>query len=249
MKPRLNRYLSKITSLVSEKDPTRALQLFVEQRRETSEPLEILAKRLGVESIVQERLPFEGGVFRQPNGKLLIKLNASNSFVRRQFTLAHEVGHILLGDMSGRRMACQSDPALERACDCIAAELLMPSKDALPFVRGLGSPGPDKLKIIATRYGVSLHVAAIRVHKDFRLWKCFVGLWEKQTEVKTIWFVGQRRWSKLEPESDSLQLALDSDRPVKTTELWSRGDGSDPVWLDLFHIGGNRVLGLVGFVQ
>jgi hypothetical protein len=244
-----NRYLKKITALVGEENPSRAVQIFVEQRRGAGESLEFLAQKLGVESIMEERLPFEGGVFLQPSGKLLIKLNASSSFARKRFTLAHEVGHLLLGDMSGRRMACQSDPALERACDSIAAELLMPSHDAVPFVRGLGSPSPDKLREVASTYGVSLHVAAIRVHYDFRLWKCFVGLWEQQSSVETLWFVGQRRWNTIELDSYSIQIALDSNGPIKTTELWRMGNGGDPVWLNLLHIGNNRVLGLVSFLQ
>src|SRR6266851_9626641 len=110
MKSPLNHFLKKITALVGNEDTTRALQLFIGQRRCAGESLELLAQKLGVESIIEDRLPFEGGVFRQPNGKLLIKLNASSSFARKRFTLAHEVGHLLLGDMSGRRMACQSKP-------------------------------------------------------------------------------------------------------------------------------------------
>ena len=244
-----NPYLKRISSLVGEQDTSRAVQLFVKGQRSAGDSLEGVARKLGVHEIIEERLPFEGGLFRATEGRLVVKLNSHSSFARKRFTLAHEIGHLILGTIPGLRGGCRSNAALERACDFIAAELVMPTEEAIPFVRTLGSPSPEKLTAIASKYGVSLHVAAIRVHNDFRLWKCLVGLWEQQAAVRTIWFVGPRRRNTVQPDSYSLQLALDSDRAVRTTELWPSGQFTDPVWLNLLHIGGNRILGLVAFAK
>lgn len=255
MKAIVNRYLDRLCSLTGEKDPRVATTAFVRSRRTPGEPLHALAARLGISRIIEEPLPFDGGLFQLPHGELVVKLKAKSPPVRKRFTLAHEIGHLLLGDMSGRRMACQSDPALERACDSIAAELLMPAEEAVPFIKGLGSPCPQKLGLIASRFRVSRHVAAIRVSDDFRLWKCCIGLWEWQGAVQTMWFVGERRWDVAEPDSYSLQLAVDSTEPVRTTAQWQRGGFTEQVWLNLLNIGSNRgtganrVLGLVAFVQ
>jgi IrrE N-terminal-like domain len=249
MKSAANRYLDRIASQVGERDTHRAVQVFVRGQRTAQESLDALAHKLGVSEITEERLPFEGGLFRLEDGRLVIKLNTQSSFARKRFTLAHEIAHLLIGAVPGFRKAHGSDPALERACDSIAAELLMPSDEAVEFVRRLGSPSPEKLRVIADKYAVSLHTAAIRVHDDFRIWKCFVGFWERYPNIKTIWFVGQRRWDAVEPDSYSLELALSTNKSIRSGELWRRGPVTDPVALNLLHIGNSRVLGLVGFVN
>jgi hypothetical protein len=250
VKPRTNPYLGRIASLVGEKDQRHAVQVFVGTQRAPSEPLDALARKLGVNRIVEQRLPFEGSLMQLPDGELVIKLNSESSFVRKRFTLAHEVAHLLLNTVPAFRGACRTDAALERACDMIAAELLMPSEDAIAFTRSLGQPSPEKLRMIASRYGVSHHVAAIRVQADFLLWKCFIGCWDRHPRIKTAWFVGRRLWDRVEPDSYSLDLALGSDVPVQSKELWQRGPSADPVWLNLLRIGNNgRVLGLIGFVN
>jgi Zn-dependent peptidase ImmA (M78 family) len=249
MKPQVNPYLRRIAGLVSEKNRRQPVQAFVAAHRSASESLDALARKLGVSRITEERLPFEGGLFELPDGELVVKLNSESSLVRKRFTLAHELAHLLLETVPAFRGRGQADIALERTCDMIAAELLIPSEDATAFVRSLGRPSPEKLQIIASKYVVSLYAAAIRVHSDFDLWKCYIGCWECHPQIKTAWFVGRRRWDKVEPDSYSLDLALSSDAPVRSKELWQRGPHADPVWLNLLRIGDKRVLGLIDFVN
>jgi hypothetical protein len=125
----------------------------------------------------------------------------------------------------------------------------MPSDEAAYFVRGLGAPSPEKLRTVAARYGVSLQVAAIKVHSRLKLWTCFVGLWERHPVIKTLWFVGQRRWDTLEPDSYSLDLALSRNASVESSELWRKGPCSDPVFLRLLRLGKGKVLGLVNYAR
>lgn len=232
------------------KDPMAGIAAFVAARRSLGEPLDAMALRLGVSRIIEEPMSFEGGLFELPHGERIIRLNATSPAPRKRFTLAHEIGHLLLGK-SGLRSTVGSDYALERRCDAIAAELLMPTDETVPFIKSLGKPSPEKLRAIASRFEVSLQAAAFRVHRDFALWKCFIGCWQCRPEVKTEWFVGySRRWERAQPDEYSLDLALSSEGPVQTKELWHRGPQAEPVWLNLLRLGtGGRVLGLVGFVN
>ena len=157
-----NRYLARIYRTTGEKEPSAAIAAFVRKKRTASEPLDLLAIRLGVTRISEESLAFEGGVFKLPSGELVIKLKTDSPPSRKQFTLAHEIGHLMLGE-PGLRSSCGGDRDLERTCDAIAGELLMPAEDATMFVQSLGQPSPEKLKIIASKYGVSVHAAAVRV--------------------------------------------------------------------------------------
>jgi IrrE N-terminal-like domain len=229
---------------------TARLAHFVSAHRLADEPLESMALRLGASRIVEESLSFEGGIFQFSGGELVIKLNADSPTTRKRFTLAHEIGHLLLGK-PGLRSSCGGDPALERKCDVIASELLMPSDEAIPFIGSLGRPSPEKLRIIASRFDVSLQAAAFRVHRDLGLWRCFIGCWQRYPKIKTEWFVGySRRWDRAQPDEHSLDLALSSEGPVQSKELWQRGPQAEPIWLNLLRLGtGGRVLGLIGFVN
>jgi len=231
-------------------NPTAAIAAFVAARRSPGEPLQAMALRLGVSRIIEEPMRFEGGLFELPHGERIIKLNAESPPNRKRFTLAHEIGHLLLGK-PGLRGSCGSNRALERRCDGIAAELLMPTDEAVPFIKNLGKPSPEKLRTMASRFEVSLQAAAFRVHRDLGLWKCFIGCWQRHPKIKTEWFVGySRRWDRAEPDEHSLDLALSSEGPVQPRELWQRGPQAEPIWLNLLRLGtDSRVLGLVGFVN
>ena len=249
MKPFANPYVKRIASLVGEKDASHAVQAFVGSHRVAEESLDALARKLGVRRIILQNLPFEGGLFRLPDGELVIKLNSGSSFVRRRFTLAHEIGHLLLDTIPAHRSTHRHDEALERTCDLIAAELLMPTAEASAFIRGLGPPSPRKLSDIASKYAVSIQTAAIRVRDGLRLWKCSIGMWGLSPEVKTLWFVGLRRWDRAQPSTSCLETTLASRSSLQVNDLWQRGEFTERVWLDLLAIGSSSVLGLVDFAK
>lgn len=245
-----NPYLRRVAHAIgaSDENVSRAVQLFVSERAQASENLEDLARKLGVDRIEEAKLPYEGGILRENDGRLIIKLNAYSPPTRKRFTLAHEIAHLLLDSVPGLRSTCREDPLLERACDCVAAELLMPSDSAISFIRDLGPASPEKLSAIAKRFGVSLHVAAIRVRDDFHLWPCCIALWERHPEIRNLWFVGPRRWDTIEPDSETLDQALCANKPVRSRQLWAQGPLTN-VWLNLLRIGQKRVLGLIDFVE
>lgn len=219
----------------------------VRTNRLPGESLRAMALRLGVGRIIEEAMPFDGGFYELPQGERIIKLNATSPSTRKRFTLAHEIGHLLLGEQG--LSSCGHNQELERKCDTIAAELLMPTNEAISFVKSLGQPSPEKLKSVAQQYSVSLQTAAIRLHSDFQLWKCCIGCWQRHPQIETAWFVGRRRWNSVDPDAYALDLALASEEPVKVEEWWQRGPSAQPVSLILQRLDANRVLGLVGFVD
>lgn len=241
-----NPYLRRVAHSLglSDQNAQRAVEVFVRQKSEGSESLEALALNLGIARIEETKLPYDGGIFRDRGGRLVIKINSYSPPSRRRFTLAHEIAHLLLGTVPGLRSTCKEDPALERACDCVAAELLMPTESATALIRTLGPPSPENLETIATSFGVSLYAAAIRVHYDFRLWRCCIGSWERKTEIRKVWFVGRTRWEMVEPDTDSFDLALRSQGSISTSILWGFGSLTE-IWINLLRVGKNRVVGLL----
>lgn len=251
MKRYPNKYLEKISSLVGEADYDRAVQVFLEPHRTSNKTLESLAKNLGVSAIVEEQLPFEGGIF-EIRKQLVIKLNSFSPYVRRRFTLAHEIGHLLLASpLNARRTRkCAANHELERACDLIAAELLMPAAETVPFLCQLGASSPKHLRTVARRFGVSLQTAARRVHQDLKLWKRPIGLWEWEGRARELWFVGKRPWSTKQPTFAAFRLAKHCSEIVRTRESYVessvRGESIVPVSLEVLNVGQNRILGMVG---
>lgn len=98
--------------------------------------LAAIAQRMGV--AIRSRSPFEepafpySGYFEQTPSGPCIHVNISEPAVRQRFTVAHELGHYVLGHKDSPRDSAQNfgsgvvDPR-ERAANQFAAELLMPS--------------------------------------------------------------------------------------------------------------------------
>jgi|GEM_PF-4904806 len=128
---------------------------------------------------------------------------------RRRFTLAHELGHQLLGHAS----ACDahaihgspSDPH-EQEANGFASGLLMPKRLFCKDIRRV-HPRFDELSQLAEDYGVSLTAAALRyTHftEDYCALVCF-------RPPERPWFSKSPRcrqwWLRLDPPDDSLVAA------------------------------------------
>jgi IrrE N-terminal-like domain len=246
MKLKVNQYLNKICSLVGEVDRDQAVAALVRSYRDPGASLEDTATRLGVTEIQYESLPFEGGIFRESK-KTIIKINSSSPPVRRNFTLAHELGHLIVAaSLNQRRQKeCSRSQNLERVCDSVAVELLMPVEQMREFVLQLGRQSPEKLGAIAGRFGVSLEAAARRVHSDLGLWKLPMGLWEYGTVVRELWFVGKRPWKSPHQWFSAFDLAVESNQPVITREYYPNGLDEKLVDLKAFHIGKQMIVGVI----
>lgn len=103
-------------------------------------PIDIrrVARRLGVQSIEPRRIKSEGYLGVGPGGGLVVRYREDQPASRIRFTIAHELGHVLLSRAQGAPITCRMhraaeyDSAEERAANRIAAELLMPEG----YVRG-----------------------------------------------------------------------------------------------------------------
>lgn len=87
--------------------------------------LEALCDRLNVNDVVDDDAIPVVGELRSDNGGFRILCAAGQSPERRRFTIAHELAHVLFESTGPRPPRVGAD--LERLCDMIAAEILMPS--------------------------------------------------------------------------------------------------------------------------
>ena len=92
-----------------------------------------VAKELGVESIEAAPIHVDGYLAKLGGGKLAIRYRSSNSYLRNRFTIAHELGHVLLAKSQGvtiseRCRDFERNPAEEIAVSRIGSELLMPER-------------------------------------------------------------------------------------------------------------------------
>lgn len=126
--------------------------------------LSLLAELPGVEIRVAPRLPVSG-FSEWSRGRWLIGINRDDAPVRRRFTLAHELKHVIdhpfvdrvYADRKGRVPA----ELVEAICDHFAACLLMPR----PWLKKAWVGGIQDQQALAVRFGVSEAAMAIRLRQ------------------------------------------------------------------------------------
>jgi len=145
-----------------------------------------IARHLGVSDIRSLRILADGQL-RNEDGKLILELSDKAPEGRRRFTIAHEIGHLLLAD--GGSFGCgtirsrgfatnrEADPVEERWCDFIAAEVLAPIDWACDFVYGK-PPGFETIQAMAKYFEISLSVATRRA-VETGIWKIRQISWEQ----------------------------------------------------------------------
>ena len=87
--------------------------------------LEVLAHRMDVADIRRDDTMLVPGELRKLRSELVVFLLPNMTRTRRRFTLAHELGHVFF-ERTGRRPHPSQE--LERLCDKLAAEFLMPRR-------------------------------------------------------------------------------------------------------------------------
>lgn len=109
----------------------------------------------------------------------LVFINAADSKAAQMFTLAHELAHLWLGEsgISNVEAGRLPDQAIERWCNSVAAEVLMP----LERLRDVHQPGGavlDEIQRLARAFKVSTLVALRRLFDggmidQATLWQCY----------------------------------------------------------------------------
>jgi len=246
-----NGYLSKVCAAAAMEDPYAAIEHILQQYRKHGETLPEIAARCGVQEVLEEPLPFDGGIFEARGGQTIIKLNSHAHHSRKRFTLAHEVGHLVLASATTARCAlsCRRSLALERTCNMIAAELIMPAAKVRAAVSELKPSSPESLRALAARFNVSLQAAAVRV-RELGLWKRSIGMWRFESSVPSrVWFVGRCPWGNGDPTFAAFDAARDSNQTVRGLDVTRRGEFVEPISLELLNIGADYILGLVGAIS
>jgi hypothetical protein len=126
--------------------------------------LDALAERLNVNGITYEEIPFSGEL-RPSNGGFAVVCSVHLSPARRRFTIAHELSHAIF-EKSGPN--CPRNGAeLERLCDMLATELLMPRR---AFLERCGTdPDINTIFELARVFQTSVTTTAIRCAELLKL--------------------------------------------------------------------------------
>ncbi|KQR19142.1 hypothetical protein ASF79_15850 [Agreia sp. Leaf335] len=149
-----------------------------------------VAMRFGATVIVRPGRRGSPGSALQEHGRLSVRENrwvvevpVETTAERRRFSIAHEIGHILLFDAAADNpdlVAQLRSPVLwkrvERLCNIGAAHLLMPTAVFTAAVMELLPPDRDNVEMLASRFWVSLPAAARRIAEVQNDWS--VIFWE-----------------------------------------------------------------------
>ena len=130
-----------------------------------------LAAQLGVRDISARDMASDGYLGRDRSGEFVIRYRAINNPRRNRFTIAHELGHLLLLQLTGDRG--DSPPRgldrdrEERVVNRIASELLMPEASVANELASCSAagraPGWGSIARMSLRFDVSLAAMAIRI--------------------------------------------------------------------------------------
>jgi hypothetical protein len=144
----------------------------------------LLAKRLGVLEITEARL-VEDGRLERADGQTKILIRRGVSTGRRRFTIAHELGHLLLAEDTDNLIARRARLGIgreERFCDEFAAALLLPHD----WLRRRYTQRPRRLAVVrelAASAKSSLAAAVIRLdevvgwRRSLLRWRADQGRW------------------------------------------------------------------------
>jgi len=183
----------KATVLIIERARQLVSQL-INKRGHNNPPFfsEEYAPLLEVKSIEKTDLRKVGGLLlRFPTGPK-IKINKNDPLVRQNFSCAHELGHLLFSELKLEQYVNNIEhrtfnpqvqqrkraKAIEKLCDEVATELLMPTSIFQKHLKELGTT-IHSIERLAEMYKVSIQSAAIRaseINKD----TCMVLKWQFQ---------------------------------------------------------------------
>jgi len=184
-----------------------------------------LAPRLGLEIREVNADGFDGALIRArelPLGAIVIRKSFREAG-RKNFTLAHEIGHFLLPGHDQTELICtkadvgnwgEESKEIEREADEFAAELLMPGAYVQRIIRS-AAPSLQLIEKIARRFHTSLSAAAWR----------YCHLAKEQCAV--VWSTeGRIDWSK---RSETFAFSPRKGTPIQKSTFAFRAFDGQPI--------------------
>jgi Zn-dependent peptidase ImmA (M78 family) len=158
--------------------------------------LNAIAQRLGVSDIFSDDIAVSGELRR--NGKKLnIRYSKYLSPTRKQFTIAHELGHAIF-ENSGPHPPRKGEE-VERLCDLLASEILMPEEVFSTFTDN--DPSIVNLFQVSRLFKTSLQSTSIRYTKAKKKVTVFY-----MEDDEIAWGYGIVRKGKLRPLHYNLKV-------------------------------------------
>jgi Zn-dependent peptidase ImmA (M78 family) len=136
-----------------------------------------LARRMGVDKVDYASMVEDGRLEYRPE-YVRILLRRGMPDTRHRFTLAHELGHLLLADPESPLIARRFRPhetREERFCDAFAAAVLLPAQWVEDSAQGRPE-GLETLRRLAQESVTSLAASAVRL-RDVLGWKASLLRW------------------------------------------------------------------------
>lgn len=149
-------------------------------------PLKLLASFQGISAVTIVDMPRSGMLIPLPNGDLEVRLRISDSPGRRNFSLAHEIGHTLMpgyAEQPAEKVDTYTGEFAETEeeeffCDIAARSLLLPEAMFTNRCAEL-EPSIDNLLALAEEFACSLEATALRLDQ-LQPWPCVAVVWEMQ---------------------------------------------------------------------
>jgi hypothetical protein len=186
--------------------------------------LEALGGRLGILRFEAEPLPISGELRREAGG-FVVTYSTFLSPPRRRFTIAHEMGHAIF-ECTGPNCP-RSGKELERLCDMLATELLMPRQAFLRESGGADNLSWRKIDELAHLFRTSLSATSLR---------CAELLGATIFEVNAqsiIWAYGSIRKGPIAKLDDEVRCAIEKTRsrePIDENIFASTDSGACREW-------------------
>jgi len=182
--------------------------------------LERVAARLGVGAFVVAEDLLGSGELRQTDEGLVILYAHDLVEPRRRFTIAHELGHALIFRVTGATR--QAGMEVERLCDMIAAEILMPKQQF--WAHQVPPTSLRKIRALSHVFRVSVQAAAKRCSE-------LAGITVFSAESGSItWTCGRVKRGPITAVEEPLRQGIDRALHGESGEEFLYFDGSFQQW-------------------
>lgn len=128
--------------------------------------IESVGRKFGIADIAPREMVDDGYVGRDVGGRLVVRYRSANSAERNRFTIAHEIGHVLISQVTGHDVMetrhRRGSSFEESIANRIAAELLMPEQCLRHYLATM-RPSWDSVMTMRSVFQVSTTALVLRL--------------------------------------------------------------------------------------